>query len=113
MFDQNVVVEWAKSHNVEATARSYCLSCVNNYLAESPEDEKLYFGEYYPEKLMLELEKVYCIINWNEPEYSHIIALVPIIYDGKEIGRYELFYRMSGEIYDDLLVIDGQEQLVY
>ncbi|MEK3824372.1 hypothetical protein [Paenibacillus sp. FSL K6-1558] len=114
MFDQNVIIEWANSHNVESTALSYCLKCVNNYLAESPEDIKLYFGEYYyPEKLMLKLEKAYLMINWNEPEYSHIIALVPIVYDSKEIGRYELFYRMSGEIFDDVLVIDGQEQLVY
>lgn len=113
MFDKKGIMEWAESFDVESTTFNYCLKCVNNYLVDSPEDVKLYFGEYSSEKLKLELKKVYVVIDWREPEYSHIVALVPIVYDGKEIGRYELFFRMSGEIYDDLLVIDGQEQLVY
>lgn len=96
MFDQNVIVDWAKSHNVESTARNYCLSCVNNYLVESPEDEKLYFGKYYSEKLMLELEKVYCIINWNEPEYSHIIALVPSFTMERKLADMSCFIGCQG-----------------
>ncbi|MEK4046905.1 hypothetical protein NSU18_25170 [Paenibacillus sp. FSL H8-0048] len=113
MFDKEGINEWARSFDVESTALSYCLKCVNNYFKDSPEDVKLYFGEYCSEKLKLELKKIYVIIDWRESEYSHIVALVPIVYDGKEIGRYELFFRMSGEIYDDLLVVDGGKQLYY
>lgn len=113
MVNKEDVIEWAKPIDLEATVLSYCLECINNYLNDSPEDVKLYFGEYCSEKLKLELKKVYAIIDWKQPDYSHIVALVPIVYDFKEIGRYELFFRMSGEIYDDLLVVDGQEQLVF
>ncbi|MDO3676836.1 hypothetical protein [Paenibacillus ehimensis] len=113
MLDQNELINWVKSFDVESTVISYCHKCIDNYLVDSPEDVELYFGEYCPDNLLLELKKVYVVINWKEPDYSHIVALVPIVYANKEIGRYELFFKMSGEIYDDLLVIDGKEHLVY
>ncbi|MFD2331292.1 hypothetical protein ACFSR7_18730 [Cohnella sp. GCM10020058] len=114
MLVKESITDWAKAIDLEILAVSYCKRCINNYLNDFIDDAKQYFGEYCPEKIDLELKKVYAIIDWKEQQYSHIIALVPIVYDCKEIGRYELFFRIpSGEIYDDLLVIDGQEQLTY
>ncbi|AIG26123.1 hypothetical protein BRLA_c018000 [Brevibacillus laterosporus LMG 15441] len=35
----------------------------------------------------------------------HVVSYLPIIYMGKELGKYSVLFKLSGETYDDYLVI--------
>lgn len=110
---ENDLIDWLGTIEAEEKIIKDCLYAISNYISEDPEDANLYMEGCSLDRLTLKLRKFYVIVDWSERQYSHIIALVPIVYDGKEIGRYEAFFRLNGEMYDDLMVINGQEQIVY
>ena len=78
----------------------------NDYHKEHPEEFNQLFESYDSSKIETWLHSVSLKgYNWPELDYCHVVIELKISYDDDEIGVYQLFCDLNGNIADDVLRI--------
>ncbi|TYQ13396.1 UNVERIFIED_CONTAM: hypothetical protein Cloal_4473 [Acetivibrio alkalicellulosi] len=78
----------------------------NQYRKEHLEEFNQLFDCYDPSKIETWLHSVSLKgYNWPELDYCNVVIELKILYDDEEIGVYQLFCDLNGNITDDVLRI--------
>lgn len=98
--------EWVIKNKIEERTLIGFWKNIKEYRYDSPQEFIDNFTNYNEEKLTVQIESVSLKLgNWPKCDYNCIISTIPIIYNGKEIGYYDLLFNLDGEIFDDYFVI--------
>jgi len=75
------------------------------YMKDTEEEFKRVFFNYSNDKMVIEINKIsFELGNWPECDYNHIVVYIPIVFDEKKVGYYEVYYTLDGKVDDDYFV---------
>ncbi|MDQ2087658.1 hypothetical protein RBH29_14600 [Herbivorax sp. ANBcel31] len=98
--------KFMKKYNIEAKGVEYFYDYFNEYKNEHPEEFNELFDCYDSSKIETWLHSVSLKgYNWPELDYCNVVIELKVLYNDEEIGVYQLFYDLNGNITDDVLRI--------
>lgn len=107
MFDAEHLKAWLVQHNAEKQCYEGFWSNLESYRTEEPEEYREYFPNFDESKIFVKVESVsISYLNYPDLNYNHIRLYMPICYDEKKIGYYELWLDFEGEAADDYFVME-------
>lgn len=106
-MDINQLRRWAIENNVEERTLNGFWKAFENCVLDCPDEIERDFGDLDRKLFDLRLNRVCLVIDWVNEDRAYISSIIPIIYKGKEMGYYELMFKITGETFDDYLVTDG------
>ncbi|MED1801813.1 hypothetical protein [Brevibacillus porteri] len=108
--------QWCLEHDVETRSINAFWYCFRNYRIEDSEEFKSVFGvDFKEDDLTVSLKEVALFIDqWDENStyaaishgFDYVVSYIPIVFKGKKLGWYKLFFTLEGETFDDLLTFD-------
>lgn len=105
-MNTNELISWAKDKKVEERSIEGFWRTFESYRIECTKEFERYFGIFDKNKLEIKLKRISLDVgDWPRCNYNHVVSYLPIIYMGKELGKYNVLFKLSGETYDDYLVI--------
>lgn len=84
------------------------INCLESYLIEYQKEHFEEFDMIFPyysfSKISTWIHSIsYRAYNWPELDYINIVVELIVSYEENDIGCYQLFYDLEGEIVDDVL----------
>ncbi|WP_411349716.1 hypothetical protein [Paenibacillus sp. WLX2291] len=98
--------DWILRHEIEKrTIECFWLN-FRCYETEEQEECKHFFGSFDEAELQVKISQIALMLgNYPKFDYNHIVSYIPIIYKGKNIGLYRLYFEYSGAISDDYFTL--------
>jgi hypothetical protein len=97
---------WIEKNNIINQTFSNFKECFELYQKQQPNEFFKNFGEFSDSKLEVYLYSIDLRVNCLESIDDEIISTIRIRYDGKYLGQYRLVFDLSGNIVDDVFVIE-------
>lgn len=108
--------QWCLEHDVEARSINGFWYYFRNFqIADEEGFHSLFGNDFMPEDLTISLKEVALFIDqWDENStyaaishgFDYVVSYIPIVFKGKKLGWYILFFTLEGETFDDFLTFD-------
>lgn len=98
---------WVDKNNIQDRTFENFKKCFEDYRKEYIEEFNEYFSDFDYNYLEIHLEGIDLRIkNPYDAEGDKIISNVFILYNNNYVGKYKLIFNLSGDIIDDVFVLE-------
>ncbi|WP_103109700.1 hypothetical protein [Brevibacillus reuszeri] len=106
MFSASDLKKWVLEYDAEKKAFDGFWLNLENYKIEYPLEYEEYFANFDKSQLDLKVESIsISYLNYPELDYNHVKLYIPIRYQNKNIGYYEILLNFDGIVDDDFFVM--------
>ncbi|NRF95992.1 hypothetical protein HQN89_34880 [Paenibacillus frigoriresistens] len=112
----NDLRQWALENEIEKKSIDGFWYCFSTYKNDDPSEFREVFGDDFDAtQLKIQLKNVALFIDrWDESReyeaisygFDYAVSYIPIEYKHKKLGVYRMLFKLNGESFDDLFVLD-------